>query len=145
MRIRRAVHRTEVRREGTPALYAARQIIVVGASTLSRLYAAGGYRRRSGWLRSRSAHRPYQPRERQVAYDAWLGFLKSPWSLALHLLFFIGMIAHVWSWFQIMPKTMPRLVIGGRILPQNWITAAGLVVAMVAFIFTLVVAGWMQA
>lgn len=81
----------------------------------------------------------------EVAYDAWLGFLKSPWSLALHLLFFIGMIAHVWSWFQIMPKTMPRLVIGGRILPQNWITAAGLVVAMVAFIVTLVVAGWMQA
>ena len=48
------------------------------------------------------------------AYEAWLNFLKTPWSLALHLLFLIGMIAHAWTWFQIMPKTMPRLVIGGR-------------------------------
>ena len=43
-----------------------------------------------------------------------------------------------------MPKTMPRLVIGGRIVPQNWITAAGLVVAMAAFIIILLVAEWMQ-
>ncbi|MGA7738616.1 MAG: fumarate reductase subunit C, partial [Pseudolabrys sp.] len=27
------------------------------------------------------------------AYEAWLNFLKTPWSLALHLLFLIGMIA----------------------------------------------------
>ncbi|MFZ3247407.1 MAG: fumarate reductase subunit C [Pseudolabrys sp.] len=80
----------------------------------------------------------------ESAYAAWLGFLKSPWSLALHLLFLIGMIAHVWSWFQIMPKTMPRLVIGGRVLPQKWITTAGLVVAMVAFIIALLVAVWIQ-
>lgn len=78
------------------------------------------------------------------AYDTWLNFLKSPWSLALHLLFLIAMIAHVWTWFQIMPKTMPRLVIGGRLLPQNWITAAGLAVATAGFIITLLVAEWMQ-
>jgi fumarate reductase subunit C len=78
------------------------------------------------------------------AYDAWLNFLKSPWSLALHLLFPIGMIAHVWIWFPIMPKTMPRLAIGGRILPQNWITAAGLAVAMAAFTIILLVAEWAQ-
>jgi fumarate reductase subunit C len=54
------------------------------------------------------------------------------------------MIGHVWTWFQIMPKTIPRLVIGGRVLPQNWITAAGIAVAMAAFIITLLVAKWMQ-
>jgi fumarate reductase subunit C len=78
------------------------------------------------------------------AYDVWLNFLKSPWSLALHLLFLIGMIAHVWTWFRIMPKTMPRLVIGGRIVPQNLITVAGLAVAVAAFIVILFVAEWMQ-
>jgi fumarate reductase subunit C len=78
------------------------------------------------------------------AYDAWLHFLKSPWSLALHLLFLIGMVAHVWTWFRIMPKTMPRVVIGGRVLPQNRITAAGLAVAILAFVIVLLVARWIE-
>ena len=78
------------------------------------------------------------------AYDAWLDFLKSPWSLALHALFLIGIIVHVWTWFRIMPKTMPRLVIGRRVLPQRWITAAGLAVAMTSLIIVLLVAVWMQ-
>lgn len=77
-------------------------------------------------------------------YDAWLNFLKSPWSLVLHLLFLIAMIGHVLTWFQIMPKTMPRLAIGGRILPQNWITAAGLAAALAGFVITLVVAEWLR-
>ena len=63
------------------------------------------------------------------AYDAWL---------------LIGMIVHVWTWFRIMPKTMPRLVIGGRLVPQNWITAVGLAMATAAFIIILLVAEWMQ-
>ena len=78
------------------------------------------------------------------AYDVWLNFLKSQWSLALHLLFLIAMITHVWTWFQIMPKTMPRLVIRGRIVPQNRITVAGLAVAVAAFVVILLVAEWMQ-
>lgn len=78
------------------------------------------------------------------AYDLWLSFLKSPWSLALHLLFLVGMFVHVWTWFHIMPKTMPRLVIGGRLVPQNWITAAGLAAAMAAFIVILFVARCVQ-
>jgi hypothetical protein len=39
---------------------------------------------------------------------------------------------------------MPRLVIGGRVVPQNWISAAGLVLAMAAFVTILLVAEWMQ-
>ena len=74
------------------------------------------------------------------AYEAWLGFLKTPWSLALHVLFLIGMIAHVWTWFQIMPKTMPRLALGGRILPQRQITAAGLAMAAASFVIILLIA-----
>jgi fumarate reductase subunit C len=54
------------------------------------------------------------------------------------------MIVHVWTWFRIMPKTMPRLVIGGRLVPQNWITAVGLAMATAAFIIILLVAEWMQ-
>jgi fumarate reductase subunit C len=78
------------------------------------------------------------------AYQAWLNFLRSPWSLALHLIFLIGMVAHVWTWFEIMPKTMPRLVAGDRGVPQSWITAAGLAVATASFIVILLLAKWVQ-
>ena len=78
------------------------------------------------------------------AYQAWLDFLRSPWSLALHLLFLIGILAHVWTWFAIMPKTMPRLVIGSRILPQRSITIAGLAAAVASFLIILLVALGME-
>jgi fumarate reductase subunit C len=78
------------------------------------------------------------------AYNTWLSFLKSPWSLALHVLFLFGMLVHVWTWFQIMPKTMPRLSIGNRIVPQKLITAAGLAMAIAAFIVVLLFAEWFQ-
>jgi fumarate reductase subunit C len=78
------------------------------------------------------------------AYNAWLNFLKSPWSLALHVLFLLGMLVHVWTWFHIMPKTMPRLAIGKRIVPQSVITAAGLAMAIGVFIAVFLFAKWMQ-
>ena len=78
------------------------------------------------------------------AYNVWLDFLKSPWSLSLHVLFLIGMIAHTWTWFRILPKTLPRLVIGRRILPQIRVTAAGVAVAAASFIFIVFVAVWTQ-
>lgn len=80
----------------------------------------------------------------EAAYDAWLGFLGSPWSLGLHLVLLAGMVLHVWTWFRIMPKTMPRLVIGGRLVPQHLITRAGLAVAAAAFVVILAIAAWIQ-
>ena len=79
----------------------------------------------------------------EAAYSAWLDFLASPWSLALHLVFLTAMVLHVLTWFQIMPKTMPRLVIHGEAVPQKLITALGLGVAAAAFVVTLCAAKWM--
>ena len=74
------------------------------------------------------------------AYDEWLAFLASRWSLALHATILIAMVFHVWTWFAIMPKTMPRLVIGGRYVEPRLITAAGIVVAALASLLLLVIA-----
>jgi fumarate reductase subunit C len=78
------------------------------------------------------------------AYDAWLGFLASRWSLALHAIILVAMLFHVWTWFEIMPKTMPRLVIGGRYVKPRLITAAGIAVAALASLALLVFAWWLQ-
>jgi fumarate reductase subunit C len=73
------------------------------------------------------------------AYDAWLGFLASRWSLALHAIILIAMVFHVWTWFAIMPKTMPRIVIGGRYIQPRLMTAAGVAVAALASLMLLAI------
>jgi fumarate reductase subunit C len=77
-----------------------------------------------------------------AAYTAWLDFLTSPWSLALHFIFLFGMVVHAVTWFRIMPKTMPRLVIGCEVVPQRLITRIGLGVAAATFVITLIAAKW---
>src|SRR6476659_8756322 len=73
------------------------------------------------------------------AYRGWLGFLASRWSLALHALILIGMLFHVWTWFAIMPKTMPRLVIGGRYVEPRLITATGIAIASLTSLLLLLI------
>jgi fumarate reductase subunit C len=36
---------------------------------------------------------------------------------------------HVITWFQILPKTMPKLILGGRLVPPRSVTAIALVLA----------------
>jgi fumarate reductase subunit C len=80
----------------------------------------------------------------EPAYDEWLQFLRTPSSLALHLVLLVAMIVHTWTWFRIMPKTMPRLVIAGRVVPQRLITKTGLLVAIAGFILTLLATQWVE-
>jgi fumarate reductase subunit C len=74
------------------------------------------------------------------AYEGWLGFLASRWSLALHAMILIAMVFHVWTWSAIMPKTMPRLIIGGYYVEPRLITAAGIMVAALTSLLLLLIA-----
>ena len=58
--------------------------------------------------------------------------LRSPWSVAFHVVLLAGFVYHTWGWLQIMPKTMPAIVIRGKKLHPAVITAAGLLAAAVA-------------
>jgi len=68
----------------------------------------------------------------EAAYDGWLTALQSPWSLAFHLVLLASFVYHTWSWFSIMPKTMPMILIGGRKLQPAVITGVGLAVSAIA-------------
>ena len=56
----------------------------------------------------------------------------------------IAMVFHVWTWFAIMPKTMPRLVIDGRYVEPRLITAVGIAIAALASLLLLVIALWIS-
>lgn len=60
-----------------------------------------------------------------AAWNAWLQALKSPVAIAFHVLLLIAIGYHAWSWFKIMPRTLPPARIGGTRLSANAITAAG--------------------
>lgn len=61
----------------------------------------------------------------EAAWNGWLDALRSPASLLLHAVLFVAMIIHAKSWFEIMPKTMPMIFIGGRRLAAATITRTG--------------------
>ena len=57
------------------------------------------------------------------SYGAFLRFLKSPVSILLNLVLLAAVLHHVLTWFQILPKTMPKLIVDGKQVPQAKITA----------------------
>ena len=58
-------------------------------------------------------------------YAGWLAFLAHPLVRVLNILLLALMVFHAWSWFDIMPKTMPPVVINGKRLPDVVISRTG--------------------
>ena len=68
----------------------------------------------------------------EAAFGEWLEGIASPWSVAFHAFLLAVFAYHTWSWFRIMPKTMPPVAVGGRRLAGSAITALGIAAAAVA-------------
>jgi fumarate reductase subunit C len=77
-------------------------------------------------------------------YDAFVRFLQSPASLLLHGLLLLAMLFHMITWFETLPKTMPKLIVGGKPFPQSRMTAlaigAGAACSSILLLFTIWVA-----
>ena len=78
----------------------------------------------------------------EAAWNGWLEALRSPWSLVLHLVLLAAMVVHTQSWFEIMPKTMPMIVVGGRRLEAATIRRSGWAAAVFATALLLALAVW---
>lgn len=63
------------------------------------------------------------------AYAGYRRALASPWSLWLHLMLLAAVLWHAVTWFQILPKTIPKLVLAGRLVPQQRLFAGSLAFA----------------
>lgn len=73
----------------------------------------------------------------EAAFNGWLAALKTPGSILLHLVLLASMIVHAKSWFDIMPKTMPLMFMGGHRVEGSTITRTGYVVTIVATVLVL--------
>src|SRR5512140_1554874 len=76
-----------------------------------------------------------------AAFGEWLQGMKSGWSIALHAVLFLVFLYHTYSFFEIMPKTMPPVVVGGKRLSRPAVTNIGLAASAVASIIALLIVG----
>ncbi|HVZ43420.1 MAG TPA: fumarate reductase subunit C [Ramlibacter sp.] len=79
----------------------------------------------------------------EAAFGGWVAAVRSPLAMLLHAVILLSFIVHAKSWFEIMPKTMPMLFVGGRRVPARAVTRAGFVAAGVTSVAVLLLAvGW---
>jgi fumarate reductase subunit C len=78
----------------------------------------------------------------EAAWNGWLQALRSPASLLLHAVLLVSMVVHAKSWFEIMPKTLPMIVIGGRRVTASTITRTGWAAAVLASVVLFALAHW---
>ena len=80
----------------------------------------------------------------ETAWNGWLGALRSPAAVALHVVLLAAMVVHAQSWFEIMPKTMPMMFVGGKRVAQSTIMRIGWTAAAVATVLVLAIAWWLK-
>jgi fumarate reductase subunit C len=78
----------------------------------------------------------------EAPWNEWRDSLASPVSIALHALLLAVFLYHTWTWFRIMPKTMPPVHVAGRRISATAITAAGLVASALASAALWLALGW---
>jgi fumarate reductase subunit C len=78
----------------------------------------------------------------EAAWNAWLGALRTPWAVGLHGVLLLAFAIHAKSWFEIMPKTMPMIVVGGARLAASTITRVGWAAALLASAALYACAWW---
>jgi len=76
----------------------------------------------------------------EAAYDAWLAAQRTPLALIFYVVLLAGFLYHSFTWFEIMPKTMPMIVVRGKSLGPRVITGAGLGAAVAASLLLLLLA-----
>ena len=81
----------------------------------------------------------------EAAWNGWLAALQSPLSILLHLVILVSMAIHAKSWFEIMPKTMPLMFVGGQRVAGMTITRIGWAATIAASLALLALALWGQS
>ena len=67
--------------------------------------------------------------EGRLAFEAWRESLTTPWAVGFHLVALPLVIYHAWTWFKVMPKTLPFISIAGHRLADRAIIVAGVAAA----------------
>ena len=68
-------------------------------------------------------------RQGEVAFEDWLENLSTTPALLFHAVTLALVVYHSWTWFKVMPRTLPFVRVGGWRVPDKAIVAGGVVAA----------------
>lgn len=77
--------------------------------------------------------------EGKAAWDAWAVWLASPFAVFIHVVLLSGFLYHAWTWFHIMPRTLPPIIVNGTRVSGPTITRIGLAAATAASLLVLLI------
>ena len=78
----------------------------------------------------------------RAAYEAWLEGLSRPGPLAFHVITLVLVVYHAWTWFKVMPKTLPFVRFGGRRVPDGAIVAGAVAAGVASSLAVFLVVWW---
>lgn len=76
----------------------------------------------------------------RAAFEAWRAALAAPASLVFHAFALVAITFHAWTWFEVMPKTLPYIRWHGRRVADSTIVRGGLLAAGLASLLVLALA-----
>jgi fumarate reductase subunit C len=76
----------------------------------------------------------------EAAWNRWLAFLTSPLCIAIHVVLLVAFLYHTWTWFNIMPRTLPPILVSGERVQPATIIRTGLAVAVIASLIVFAIA-----
>ena len=65
-----------------------------------------------------------------AAYEAWLAALTNPLAIVFHGIALLAVAYHAYTWWKVMPKTLPMLHLGGRRIPEIAFSTVGWAVTL---------------
>jgi fumarate reductase subunit C len=66
------------------------------------------------------------------AYEAWQAALASPAAVLFHMFALALVLYHAWTWFKVMPRTLPFITLAGRRVGDRMIVMTGVAAAIAA-------------
>ena len=81
----------------------------------------------------------------EAAWNRWREFLVSPLSIVMHAVLMIAFLYHAWTWFNIVPRTLPPIVFNGKRMKATTIVLAGLAASFVASLIVFAIAFWLAS
>lgn len=78
----------------------------------------------------------------EAAYEAWLAALRQPSSLLLHGFLLLAMCYHAYTWWKVLPKTMPLIHAGGKLVPGIVLSSAGWAATIVVSVLVYATVRW---
>ena len=67
----------------------------------------------------------------EAAWTGWLALARSPFALVVSAVVFAAFLYHAWTWFEIMPRTLPPVIVMHKRQSAGTIVTVGLLVAVV--------------